>query len=161
MTATAQTRTLLRGLRQAASATWCFPPVFSSLSTTVLLATDKPVLAVPAMNVRMWNHPATQRNLAQLREDGVTIMDPDEGAMACGEYGPGRLPEPPAIVAAIRLALADQPRPLTGKHILVTAGPTHEPIDPVRVIANRSSGKQGFALATALAEAGARVTLIA
>ena len=119
------------------------------------------LLLAPAMNREMWSHPATQRNLAQLRKDGVTIMAPDEGAMACGEYGPGRLPEPTAILSAIRLALADQPRPLAGKHILVTAGPTHEPIDPVRVIANRSSGKQGFALAAALAEAGARVSLIA
>ena len=131
------------------------------LATTLLLATDKPVLAVPAMNVRMWQHPATCRNVATLRGDGIQVLHPDDGPMACGEYGPGRLPEPTAILSAIRIALADQPRPLAGKHILVTAGPTHEPIDPVRVIANRSSGKQGFALAAALAEAGARVTLIA
>ncbi|MFM8543059.1 MAG: bifunctional phosphopantothenoylcysteine decarboxylase/phosphopantothenate--cysteine ligase CoaBC [Chakrabartia sp.] len=135
--------------------------IADDLATTLLLATDKPVLAVPAMNVRMWRHPATCRNVATLREDGIQVLDPDEGPMACGEYGPGRLPEPTAILSAIRIALADQPRPLAGKHILVTAGPTHEPIDPVRVIANRSSGKQGFALAAALAEAGARVTLIA
>ena len=131
------------------------------LATTVLLATDKPVLAAPAMNVRMWLHPATQRNVAQLRADGVTIMEPDEGAMACGEYGPGRLPEPAAIAAAIECMLAPPARPLAGRHFLVTAGPTHEPIDPVRYIANRSSGRQGFAVAQAAAEAGARVTLIA
>ena len=183
------------------------------LATTVLLATDKPVLIAPAMNVRMWLHPATQRNVAQLRADGLTVMEPDEGAMACGEFGPGRLPEPAAIAAAIEAALApsrlregasrserppgvsepcqghgstacweglsDHPTfpPLTppasgrgiasgrgmlvGRHVLVTAGPTHEPIDPVRYIANRSSGRQGFAIAAALAEAGARVTLVA
>ena len=145
------------------------------LATTLLLATDKPVLAVPAMNVRMWQHAATRRNVARLREDGVTVIDPDEGAMACGEYGPGRLPEPPAILAAIARALLSTsqplpptsaaegppPRPLAGLHILVTAGPTHEPIDPVRYIANRSSGKQGFAIAGALAALGARVSLVA
>lgn len=143
------------------------------LATTLLLATDKPVLAVPAMNVRMWQHPATQRNVATLRGFGVAVMEPDEGAMACGEYGPGRLPEPPAIWARIvrelgRDPLADQPdfapaahRPLHGRHVLVTAGPTHEPIDPVRYVANRSSGKQGFAIAAAAADAGARVTLVA
>ncbi len=144
------------------------------LATTLLLATDKPVLAAPAMNVRMWAHAATRRNVATLRGDGVTVMEPDEGPMACGEFGPGRLPEPEAIMAAIAAALgkadplADQPdfaeaspRPLTGKHIIVTAGPTHEPIDPVRVIANRSSGKQGFAIAGALAALGGRVSLIA
>ena len=131
------------------------------LATTLLLATDKPVLAAPAMNVRMWQHAATQRNVAQLRADGVTVMEPDEGAMACGEYGPGRLPEPAAILAAIEAALAPTSGPLAGKHVLVTAGPTHEPIDPVRYIANRSSGKQGFEIAGALAELGARVTLVA
>ncbi len=172
------------------------------LATTLLLATDKPVLAAPAMNVRMWLHAATQRNVAQLRADGVTVMEPDEGAMACGEFGPGRLPEPEVILAAIKRALgggADvlegQPdfeiessplqgrgvgegesvssrplspalspegeRELANAHIIVTAGPTHEPIDPVRVIANRSSGKQGFAIAGALAALGARVTLVA
>lgn len=141
------------------------------LATTLLLATDKPVMAFPAMNVRMWQHPATTRNIARLREDGVAIVDPAEGAMACGEYGPGRLPEPDTIVAAIeqRLGaaaavvptLSDRLGPLAGRHVLVTAGPTHEPIDPVRYIANRSSGKQGFAIAGALAALGARVTLVA
>jgi phosphopantothenoylcysteine decarboxylase/phosphopantothenate--cysteine ligase len=135
--------------------------IADDLATTLLLATDKPVLAVPAMNVRMWLHPATQRNVTQLRADGVTVLEPDEGAMACGEYGPGRLPEPGAIIAAIGTMLAPAPRRFTGRHILVTAGPTHEAIDPVRYIANRSSGKQGFAIAAALAERGARVTLIA
>ncbi|MDR6113147.1 MULTISPECIES: bifunctional phosphopantothenoylcysteine decarboxylase/phosphopantothenate--cysteine ligase CoaBC [unclassified Sphingomonas] len=131
------------------------------LATTLLLATDTPVLVAPAMNVRMWQHPATQRNVARLRADGLTVMAPDEGAMACGEFGPGRLPEPPAILAAIEAALAPRAGPLTGRHILVTAGPTHEPIDPVRYIANRSSGRQGFAMAEALARLGARVTLVA
>lgn len=129
------------------------------LATTLLLATDKPVLAAPAMNVRMWQHTATRRNVAQLRADGVTILEPDEGPMACGEYGPGRLPEPEAILAAIQVRLGGEQR-LAGKHILVTAGPTHEPIDPVRYIANRSSGRQGFAIAEALARLGARVTLV-
>ena len=148
----------------------------NDLATTLLLATDKPVLAVPAMNVRMWMHPATQRNVATLKADGIAVMAPDEGAMACGEFGPGRLPEPEAIAARILTELAQakgaaafvsQPdfseenhRPLFGKHILITAGPTHEPIDPVRYIANRSSGKQGFAIAAAAALAGAKVTLI-
>ncbi|PQM28650.1 bifunctional phosphopantothenoylcysteine decarboxylase/phosphopantothenate synthase [Sphingopyxis lindanitolerans] len=186
--------------------------IADDLATTLLLATDKPVLAAPAMNVRMWLHPATRRNVATLHGDGVTVMEPDEGAMACGEYGPGRLPEPAAIFAAIGDALAsplplaggvggapvapstlasddarrstDMPspspsrkregdidgqpdfapanhRPLYGRRILITAGPTHEPIDPVRYIANRSSGKQGFAIAAAAAEAGAEVLLIA
>ncbi|WP_394654212.1 bifunctional phosphopantothenoylcysteine decarboxylase/phosphopantothenate--cysteine ligase CoaBC [uncultured Sphingomonas sp.] len=129
------------------------------LATTLLLATDTPVLAAPAMNVRMWQHAATQRNVVQLRADGVHVMDPDDGAMACGEYGPGRLPEPAAILAAIERHFAGA-GPLAGKHVLVTAGPTHEPIDPVRYIANRSSGKQGYAIAGALAELGARVTLV-
>ncbi|MBC3941638.1 bifunctional phosphopantothenoylcysteine decarboxylase/phosphopantothenate--cysteine ligase CoaBC [Sphingomonas albertensis] len=134
----------------------------NDLATTLLLATDKPVLVAPAMNVRMWTHAATVRNVAQLRADGVTVMQPDEGAMACGEYGPGRLPEPPAILAAIEDMLAPAPcKRLAGRHVLVTAGPTHEPIDPVRYIANRSSGKQGFAIAAALAQLGARVTLVA
>ncbi len=134
----------------------------NDLATTLLLATDTPVLVAPAMNVRMWGHAATVRNVAQLRADGVTVMTPDEGIMACGEYGPGRLPEPPAIVAAIETMLAPAPpKRLAGRHILVTAGPTHEPIDPVRYIANRSSGKQGFAIAAALARLGARVTLVA
>lgn len=135
--------------------------IADDLATTLLLATDKPVLAVPAMNVRMWDHPATRRNVAQLRADGVTVMQPDEGPMACGEFGPGRLPEPAAITEAICTQLNPTARPLAGRHIIVTAGPTQEPIDPVRVIANRSSGKQGFAIAAALAEAGARVTLVA
>ncbi len=129
------------------------------LATTLLLATDKPVLAAPAMNVRMWQHAATVRNVARLRADGVTIVEPDEGPMACGEYGPGRLPEPEAILAAIQAHLGLHQR-LTGKHVLVTAGPTHEPIDPVRYIANRSSGRQGYAIAEALARLGARVTLV-
>ncbi|WP_373476576.1 bifunctional phosphopantothenoylcysteine decarboxylase/phosphopantothenate synthase [Sphingorhabdus sp.] len=159
--------------------------IADDLATTILLATDKPVFAVPAMNVRMWQHPATQRNLAQLRADGMIIMEPDKGAMACGEYGPGRLPEPPAIAERICAMLGHsfdstltagrapttleaQPdfadithRPLFGKRILVTAGPTHEAIDPVRYIANRSSGRQGFAIAEAAAKMGAEVTLIA
>ena len=130
------------------------------LATTLLLATDKPVLAAPAMNVRMWGHAATKRNVARLRADGVTVLEPDEGPMACGEYGPGRLPEVMAIVDAVRSQLGDAPGRLTGKHIVVTAGPTHEPIDPVRYIANRSSGRQGFAIAGALAALGARVSLI-
>jgi phosphopantothenoylcysteine decarboxylase/phosphopantothenate--cysteine ligase len=136
--------------------------IADDLATTLLLATDKPVLAAPAMNVRMWQHAATRRNVAQLRADGVTVMEPDEGPMACGEYGPGRLPEPDAILAAIRQALEGGPArgSLTGRHVLVTAGPTHEPIDPVRYIANRSSGRQGFAIAEALAELGAKVTLV-
>jgi phosphopantothenoylcysteine decarboxylase/phosphopantothenate--cysteine ligase len=133
----------------------------SDLASTVLLATDKPVLAVPAMNVRMWLHAATCRNVAQLRADGVTVLEPDEGPMACGEFGPGRLPEVPAIVAAITAALGPVDRPLAGRRALVTAGPTHEPIDPVRYIANRSSGRQGFAIADALARLGADVTLVA
>ncbi|MDO6413378.1 bifunctional phosphopantothenoylcysteine decarboxylase/phosphopantothenate--cysteine ligase CoaBC [Sphingomonas sp. BIUV-7] len=154
--------------------------IADDLATTLLLATDKPVLAVPAMNVRMWSHAATRRNVATLRADGVTVVEPDEGPMACGEYGPGRLPEIDAIVTAIGTMLASPgpsvPSPsnaiaaasprtsgkaLAGKRALVTAGPTHEPIDPVRYIANRSSGKQGFAIAAALAEAGADVTLVA
>jgi len=134
--------------------------IADDLATTLLLATDKKVLAVPAMNVRMWRHVATKRNVATLRADGVTVLEPDEGEMACGEYGPGRLPEPEAILAAIEEALGG-PGPLAGRHVIVTAGPTHEPIDPVRVIANRSSGKQGFAIAEALAGLDARVTLVA
>ena len=130
------------------------------LATTLLLATDTPVLVAPAMNVRMWQHAATRRNVAQLRADGVQVLEPDEGPMACGEFGPGRLPEPPAIADAIAAMLAPA-RPLAGRHVLVTAGPTHEPIDPVRYIANRSSGRQGFAIAEALARLGARVTLVA
>ncbi len=144
--------------------------VADDLATTLLLATDKPVVVAPAMNVRMWLHPATQRNLARLKADGITVIEPDDGAMACGEFGPGRLAEPTEIARFIEqsfpfvsgeIATPLLSGPLAGTHILVTAGPTHEPIDPVRVIANRSSGKQGFAIAAAAAEAGARVTLIA
>jgi len=137
------------------------------LATTLLLATDKPVVVAPAMNVRMWQHSATRRNIEKLKDDGITVLEPDEGPMACGEYGPGRLPEPVDILQRIKPMLGRSAAvelgtsgPLAGKHILVTAGPTHEPIDPVRVIANRSSGKQGFAIAAAAAQAGARVTLI-
>jgi phosphopantothenoylcysteine decarboxylase/phosphopantothenate--cysteine ligase len=116
----------------------------------------------PAMNVRMWEHPATRRNLATLKADEQHVVGPDEGPMACGEYGEGRMAEPPAILAAIQQALAGAAaRPLAGKRALVTAGPTAEPIDPVRVITNRSSGKQGFAIARALADLGAAVTLVA
>lgn len=129
------------------------------LASTTLLATDKPVLMAPAMNVRMWDHPATQRNLALLKADGVLFVGPDEGAMACGEYGPGRMAEPPAILEAILAALGGA-RPLTGRRAIVTAGPTAEPIDPVRLITNRSSGKQGYAIAGALAALGADVTLV-
>ena len=134
--------------------------VADDLATTLLLATDKQVLAVPAMNVRMWQHAATRRNVAQLREDGVAVVEPDVGPMACGETGPGRLPAPEAILGEIAAMLGTSQR-LAGRHILVTAGPTHEHIDPVRYIANRSSGRQGFAIAAAAAAAGARVTLIA
>lgn len=131
----------------------------NDLASTLLLATDKSVLVAPAMNVRMWLHPATQANMATLRARGVLEVGPDEGAMACNEFGPGRLAEPPAILAAIE-AFFDSPKPLSGKHALVTSGPTHEPIDPVRYIANRSSGRQGHAIAAALAAMGARVTLV-
>ena len=134
----------------------------NDLASTTLLATDKPVLMAPAMNVRMWEHPATRRNISELKGDGVLFVGPDEGAMACGEYGFGRLAEPPAIFAAIMAALeGPAARPLAGKRAIVTAGPTAEPIDPVRVLTNRSSGKQGFAIAQALAELGAEVTLVA
>ena len=135
--------------------------VADDLATTLLLATDKRVLVVPAMNVRMWEHAATRRNVATLRGDGLSVMEPDEGAMACGEFGPGRLPEPEAVLAEIGRMLAIPAGPLAGRHVLVTAGPTHEPIDPVRYIANRSSGRQGFAIAEAAAQLGARVTLVA
>ena len=129
------------------------------LASTLLLATDKPVLVAPAMNVRMWLHAATQANMATLASRGIHVIGPDEGAMACNEFGPGRLAEPPAILAAIE-ALLDAPKPLAGRHALVTSGPTHEPIDPVRYIANRSSGRQGHGIAAALAALGARVTLV-
>jgi phosphopantothenoylcysteine decarboxylase / phosphopantothenate---cysteine ligase len=153
--------------------------IADDLATTLMLATDKPVLAVPAMNVRMWQHAATQRNVAALRADGVSVMEPDEGEMACGEFGPGRLPDVERIWGEIQrtldlpvpqaeATLVAQPdfsepahRPLYGKRVLITAGPTYEAIDPVRYIANRSSGRQGFAIAQAAAEMGADVTLIA
>ena len=128
------------------------------LATTLLLATDKRVLIAPSMNVRMWDHPATQRNLAQLQADGVLVVGPGQGPMACGEFGPGRMAEVPEIVAAIGAALGDGP--LKGRHVLVTSGPTHEPIDPVRYIANRSSGAQGSALAAALRDLGAKVSFV-
>ena len=134
----------------------------SDLATTTLLATDTPVLMAPAMNVRMWLHPATQVNVTTLKGDGVYFVGPNDGDMACGEYGPGRMAEPGEIAAAIRKLLVgmEADRPLAGKTALVTSGPTHEPIDPVRYIANRSSGKQGHAIAAALAGLGARVTLV-
>lgn len=128
------------------------------LASTLLLATDTPVLVAPAMNVRMWQHPATQRNLAVLRGDGIRFVGPNEGDMACGEHGPGRMAEPMEIVAAITASFAAGP--LAGKHVLVTSGPTHEPIDPVRYIANRSSGAQGTAIAAALRDLGGRVTFV-
>lgn len=148
------------------------------LASTLLLATDKRVLIAPAMNVRMWHHPATQRNLATLKDDGILLVGPDDGSMACGEFGTGRMSEPEAIVTAIRDAL-EQPTwlslpqqraltteipltlsRLTGRHVIVTSGPTHEPIDPVRYIANRSSGSQGAAIAAALRDLGARVSFV-
>ena len=144
----------------------------SDLATAVLLATDKQVLAAPAMNVRMWQHPATRRNLVTLTADGIRFVGPEEGDMACGEYGPGRMAEPEAIIAAIEAALekgatvpaahetAKLPRSLAGRRVLITSGPTQEPIDPVRYIANRSSGRQGHALARAAAALGADVTLV-
>ncbi|EPX81537.1 bifunctional phosphopantothenoylcysteine decarboxylase/phosphopantothenate--cysteine ligase CoaBC [Litoreibacter arenae] len=130
----------------------------NDLASTLLMATDKRVLLAPAMNVRMWEHPATQRNLAILQGDDVLTVGPDVGDMACGEHGPGRMSEPLAIVDAVEAALADGP--LKGKHVLVTSGPTHEPIDPVRYIANRSSGAQGTAIARSLAALGADVTFV-
>jgi phosphopantothenoylcysteine decarboxylase / phosphopantothenate---cysteine ligase len=129
------------------------------LASTVLLATDKPVLVAPAMNVRMWLHAATQANMATLRGRGVHDVGPNEGAMACNEFGPGRMAEPAEIMAAIEAILLPA-RPLAGRHVIVTSGPTHEPIDPVRYLANRSSGRQGHSIAAALAELGARVTLV-
>jgi phosphopantothenoylcysteine decarboxylase/phosphopantothenate--cysteine ligase len=133
----------------------------NDLASTALLATDKPVLVAPAMNVRMWEHPATRRNVDRLRGDGVAFAGPVEGDMACGEFGFGRMAEPAAIAEAIEAFFeASGARLLSGRHVLVTAGPTHEPIDPVRYIANRSSGKQGYAIARAAAAAGARVTLV-
>ncbi len=133
--------------------------IADDLATTLLLATDKNVLVSPAMNVRMWDHAATKANMALLKQRGVLVVEPDEGPMACGEYGPGRLAEPPVILAAIVRALGGETS-LAGKHAIVTSGPTHEPIDPVRYLANRSSGRQGHAIASALAALGARVTLV-
>jgi phosphopantothenoylcysteine decarboxylase/phosphopantothenate--cysteine ligase len=148
------------------------------LASTLLLATDKRTLVAPAMNLRMWLHPATKRNIATLRADGVLFCGPEDGAMACGEFGPGRMSEPLAIVAAIEAALAGETilplppsasttsatsansLPLAGRRVVVTSGPTHEPLDPVRFIANRSSGKQGHAIAAAAARAGADVILV-
>ncbi|KEO52948.1 bifunctional phosphopantothenoylcysteine decarboxylase/phosphopantothenate--cysteine ligase CoaBC [Thioclava pacifica] len=130
----------------------------NDLASTLLLATDKRVLIAPAMNVRMWEHAATRRNIATLKADGVLFVGPTEGDMACGEFGEGRMVEPAQILAAIEDALADGP--LKGRHILVTSGPTHEPIDPVRYIANRSSGAQGTALAAALRDLGAQVSFV-
>jgi phosphopantothenoylcysteine decarboxylase / phosphopantothenate---cysteine ligase len=140
------------------------------MATTVLLATDKRVLAAPAMNVRMWQHPATRRNLDRLKDDGVLFVGPESGPMACGEFGPGRMAEPPAIVGAIEQALAAEAAtsdslqaplgPLSGRRVIITSGPTYEPIDPVRFIGNRSSGRQGHAIAQAAIGAGASVTLV-
>ena len=130
----------------------------NDLASTLLMATDTPVLIAPAMNVRMWLHPANQRNIAVLEADGITRVGPDEGDMACGEYGPGRLSDPQVILDAIAARLGEGP--LKGKHVLVTSGPTHEPIDPVRYIANRSSGAQGSAIASALVRLGAKVTFV-
>lgn len=132
----------------------------NDLASTTLLATDKPVLMVPAMNVRMWEHAATKRNVARLRADGVTVVEPDVGPMACGEFGPGRLPDVPVIVREVEAMLSPKAKRLSGLHALVTAGPTREPLDPVRYISNHSSGKQGYAIAAALAAEGARVTLV-
>ena len=130
------------------------------LASTALLATDKPVLIAPAMNPAMWDHPATQRNVAQAQADGVRLIGPNPGDMACGETGPGRMAEPDQILAAIEEILASAAGPLRGLRALVTSGPTVEAIDPVRFIANRSSGKQGHAIAAALVQAGAEVTLV-
>ena len=130
----------------------------NDLASTLLLATDTPVLVAPAMNVRMWDHAATQRNIATLADDGVAFVGPNEGDMACGEFGPGRMAEPMEIVAAVEAKLSDGP--LKGKRVLITSGPTHEPIDPVRYIANRSSGAQGTALANALSALSADVVFV-
>ncbi|PZN48163.1 MAG: bifunctional phosphopantothenoylcysteine decarboxylase/phosphopantothenate--cysteine ligase CoaBC, partial [Proteobacteria bacterium] len=133
----------------------------NDLASAVLLATDVPVLMAPAMNPRMWEHPATRRNRAVLQEDGINFVGPGRGEMAeSGEAGEGRMAEPLEIVAAAEALLNGTSRPLAGKRIIVTSGPTHEPIDPVRYIANRSSGKQGHAIAAALARLGAEVSLI-
>lgn len=132
----------------------------NDLASTALLATDKPVLVAPAMNVRMWHHAATQRNIRTLINDGIHFVGPTEGDMACGEFGLGRLAEPEAIATAVENLLQPQARPLAGKHVLITAGPTREPIDPVRYISNHSSGKQGYAIAAAAVKLGAQVTLV-
>jgi phosphopantothenoylcysteine decarboxylase/phosphopantothenate--cysteine ligase len=143
----------------------------NDLASTLLLATDKRVLAAPSMNVRMWLHPATQRNLATLRADGIAFVGPNEGEMACGEFGPGRMAEPLEIVAAVETLLKSRTAlpldwapnktgSLAGRRVLVTAGPTYEPIDPVRFIGNRSSGLQGYAIAAAARAAGAEVVLV-
>ena len=128
------------------------------LASTLLLATDTPVMIAPSMNVRMWDHPATQRNLTTMQKDGVQVIGPNEGEMACGEFGFGRMAEVAEIVQAVEDYF--QSGPLLGRHILVTSGPTHEPIDPVRYLANRSSGAQGTALANALRDLGARVSFV-
>ncbi|MEL6265519.1 MAG: bifunctional phosphopantothenoylcysteine decarboxylase/phosphopantothenate--cysteine ligase CoaBC, partial [Pseudomonadota bacterium] len=129
------------------------------LASTLLLATDTPVLIAPAMNVRMWQHPATQRNLAQLKKDKIAVIGPNDGDMACGEFGPGRMAEPAEILSAILRELRAR-GPLKGRRVIVTSGPTHEPIDPVRYIANRSSGAQGAAVAEALSVLGAEVVFV-
>lgn len=131
----------------------------NDLASTLLMATDKPVLIAPAMNVRMWLHPATQRNLSTLIDDGITAVGPNEGEMACGEFGPGRMAEPAEIFDAITGHLAPS-GPLAGRRVVVTSGPTHEPIDPIRYISNRSSGIQGNAIAAALRDLGAEVVLV-
>jgi len=130
------------------------------LASTALLATDKRVLLAPAMNVRMWRHPATERNAATLKRDGVSFVGPNDGEMACGEFGPGRMAEPNEILAAIIEMLAPKAQPLAGKKVVITAGPTREPIDPVRFISNHSSGKQGYALAKAAVALGAETVLV-
>lgn len=130
------------------------------LASTALLATDKRVLAAPAMNVRMWRHPATVRNVETLKRDGITLIGPNDGEMACGEFGPGRMAEPNEILAAIIDMLKPKAQPLAGRKVLITAGPTREPIDPVRFISNHSSGKQGYAIARAAVELGAETVLV-
>ena len=130
------------------------------LASTALLATDKRVLIAPAMNVRMWRHPATERNVAALKRDGVSFVGPSDGEMACGEFGPGRLAEPNEILTAIIEMLKPKAQPLAGRKVVITAGPTREPIDPVRFISNHSSGKQGYALAKAAVELGAETVLV-
>ena len=134
--------------------------VADDLASTTLLATDKKVLIAPAMNVRMWEHQATKRNVAQVTRDGVAMVGPNDGEMACGEFGPGRMAEPAEIVAAIDAQFAPAARPLQGRKVLITAGPTHEPIDPVRYIGNNSSGKQGYAIAEAAVALGAETILV-